>query len=159
MCFRCLQNDTPPTDFMRAVYARMDAELPADANGAAIVDETFRAFREAGPPPGALFPDHLGDAAVRALIRTAKRSGVAINSEQTTGELARPVLRACASGLLCVPDAKADAANALADLRRFNARVKAARLLMRTLNQPGLEAIFLAVMEYFYAAIERPEPA
>lgn len=82
MCFRCYQNDTAPSSETRAIYAAVDATQPADATGAAIVDAVALARPEA----------------VRDLIRTGKRSGVAINSPNCSPADARRVLRACAAG-------------------------------------------------------------
>lgn len=103
MCFRCLSNDSAPTPFMMSVFADMDAKLGANATGANIVDATFGFFEKAGSPPGATVPGHLGQVAVTTLIRTAKRSGVVINSPDCPPEQARRVLRACAEGLLAAP--------------------------------------------------------
>lgn len=105
MCFRCYENDPPPSPFMRSIFAFVDASLPAEATGAEIVDATSRAFREAGPPPGAQISGDLASVAVRDLIRAAKRSGVGINSPNTSAAKARPVLRAVAAGLLRVAEA------------------------------------------------------
>jgi len=100
MCSRCLWSDTAPTEFMQAVFAKMDATLPATATGADVVDETFRAFEEAGPPPGSVIGQGLMDVAVRTIIRTAKRSGVGLNSSSCSPADARRVLKAVAAGQL-----------------------------------------------------------
>lgn len=92
MCFRCYENDPAPSPEMRAHYAAVDAALPADATGADIVDAVAtRSRTERGD-------DYL----VRVLIRSAKRSGVGINSPKTPAEKARPVLRAVAAGRAAV---------------------------------------------------------
>lgn len=100
MCFRCLWSDTAPTDFMKAVFAKMDATLPDTATGADVVDGTARAFQEAGPPPGSMIKQGLMDVAVQTIIRTAKRSGVGLNSPSCSPADARRVLRAVAAGQL-----------------------------------------------------------
>ena len=92
MCFRCYENDTAPSAEMMKLYSEIDASLPADATGADISDATFSlSFARRGD-------DYLG----RSLIRTAKRSGVLLNSSKTPGAVARPVLRAAAAGRLSV---------------------------------------------------------
>lgn len=98
MCHRCLANDPAPTAFMQSVFAKMDRELPANATGADVVDATHRFFADAGSPPGG--QGHVAQEAVKMIIRTAKRSGVGLNSAECSPENARHVLRAVARGQL-----------------------------------------------------------
>lgn len=98
MCQRCLAQDSAPTAFMQAIFAKMDGELPANATGADVVDATFRFFADAGSPPGG--QGHVAQEAVTMIIRTAKRSGVGLNSAECQPESARKVLRAVAQGHL-----------------------------------------------------------
>ncbi len=82
MCFRCYQNDSAPSDAEREI-AKMVLALPVDANGAAVIDSLGRTGHAT---------------VVRTVIRTAKRSGVVINSERCSQADAYRVVRAVAEG-------------------------------------------------------------
>ena len=90
--------DTAPPSSCRPFSRRWTPPPGHAATGADVVTATFRAFEEAGPPPGSVIGQGLMDVAIRTIIRTAKRSGGGLNSPR-----ARPRTRRRAEGGGCGP--------------------------------------------------------